>query len=76
MAVNRDALVLALEQYGIVEYCDSHLDLYYIVVMSSWYEDENTFFDIANQYIIDDYPLLTNFTLVDGVLKAQYNKGQ
>lgn len=73
MAVDRDNLVLALEQYGVVEFCDSQYDLYYLVVMSSWTADENTFFIIADEYIVPFYPLLTNFTLVDGVLKAQYN---
>jgi hypothetical protein len=73
MAVDRAALVAALEPHGTVVFCDINNIISYVVVMSDWTSDEATFEAIANIYIIPDYPYLYNFTLQDGTLKAQYN---
>jgi hypothetical protein len=71
--VDRQALIEELEQYGNVVFCDQNNDISYLVVMSDWTENEATFESIANIYIVPDFPYLSNLTLVNGVLKAQYN---
>jgi len=71
--VDRQALIEELEQYGNVVFCDQNNEISYLVVMSDWTENEATFESIANIYIVPDFPYLSNFTLVNGVLKAQYN---
>jgi hypothetical protein len=72
--VDRQALVEELEQYGNVVFCDENSELSYVVVMSDWTADEATFEAIANIYIVPDFPEMSVLTLVDGVLKAQFNK--
>ena len=71
--VDRQALIEELEQYGNVVFCDQNNELCYLVVMSDWNSDEATFEAIANIYIVPDFSILSNITLVNGVLKAQYN---
>ena len=71
--VDRQALIEELEQYGNVVFCDQNNELCYLVVMSDWTSDEATFEAIANIYIVPDFSILSNITLVNGVLKAQYN---
>jgi hypothetical protein len=71
--VDRQALIEELEQYGNVVFCDQNNEISYLVVMSDWTENEATFEAIANIYIVPDFPYLSNLTLVNGVLKAQYN---
>jgi len=71
--VDRQALIEELEQYGNVVFCDQNNEISYLVVMSDWTSDQVTFEAIANIYIVSDFPYLSNFTLVNGVLKAQYN---
>ena len=73
MAVDRNALVQELEQYGNVVFCDINNTISYVVVMSDWTSDAATFESIANIYIVPDFPYLYNFTLQDGTIKAQYN---
>ena len=73
MAVDRNALVQELEQYGNVVFCDINNIISYVVVMSDWTSDQATFEAIANIYIIPYFPYLYNFTLQDGTIKAQYN---
>ena len=71
--VDRQALIEELEQYGNVVFCDQNNELCYLVVMSDWTSDEATFESIANIYIVPDFSFLSNLTLFNGVLKAQYN---
>ena len=71
--VERQALIEALEQYGNVVFCDQNNEFSYLVVMSDWTSDEAIFESIANIYIVPDFPFLSNLTLFNGVLKAQYN---
>jgi hypothetical protein len=71
--VDRQALIEELEQYGNVVFCDQNNEISYLVVMSDWTENEATFESIANIYIVPYFPYLSNLTLVNGVLKAQYN---
>jgi hypothetical protein len=73
MAVDRNALLQELEQYGSVVFCDQNNEISYLVVMSDWTSDAATFESIANIYIVPDFPYLYNFTLQDGTIKAQYN---
>jgi|GWRWMinimDraft_13_1066021.scaffolds.fasta_scaffold05897_4 hypothetical protein len=73
MAVDRDALVQELEQYGNVVFCDQNNEISYLVVMSDWTSDAATFEAIANIYIVPDFPYLYSFTLQGGTIKAQYN---
>ena len=73
MAVDRNALLQELEQYGNVVFCDQNNEISYLVVMSDWTSDAATFESIANIYIVPDFPYLYNFTLQDGTIKAQYN---
>jgi uncharacterized protein YuzB (UPF0349 family) len=72
--VDREALVVDLENFGNVVFCDQNTDISYLVVMSDWTENEATFEAIANIYIVTDFPQMFVLTLVDGVLKAQFNK--
>jgi hypothetical protein len=71
--VDRAALVTDLESFGDVEFCDQNSDISYLVVMLNWTENEDTFKTIADIYITPDFPYLYTISLVDGVLKAQYN---
>jgi hypothetical protein len=71
--VDREALITDLENFGNVVFCDQNNEISYLVVMSDWTENEATFEAIANIYIVPDFPYLSNLTLVNGVLKAQYN---
>ena len=71
--VDRQALIEELEQHGNVVFCDQNNELCYLVVMSDWNSDEATFEAIANIYIVPDFPEMSVLTLVDGVLKSQFN---
>jgi hypothetical protein len=71
--VDRQALIEELEQYGNVVFCDQNNEISYLVVMSDWTSDQATFEAIANIYIVPNFPYLSNLTLVNSVLKAQYN---
>lgn len=71
--VDRQALIEELEQHGNVVFCDQNNDFSYLVVMSDWNSDEATFEAIANIYIVPDFPEMSVLTLVDGVLKSQFN---
>jgi len=73
MAVDTQALRTALEPHGTVVFCDDHQGLYYLIVMENWDSDEATFDAIADPYVLPDYPNQDIITLVDGVLKTQYN---
>lgn len=71
--VDRTALIEALEPLGEVVFCDENSGIYYLVVMNNYSSDEATFQGIADTYIVPDFPYLTAFSLLDGVLKAQYS---
>lgn len=73
MAVDRQALVNELEQHGTVVFCDDHQGLYYLIVVENWDSDIPTFNGIANPFVLPDYPDQEIITLVDGVIKTQYN---
>jgi len=73
MSVDRNALVEELEQFGNVVFCDQNTEISYLVVMSDWTENEATFEAIANIYIVPFFPYLYKLSLIDGVLKAQFN---
>ena len=73
MAVDRAALVAALETHGTVVFCDNYQDLYYLIVMNDWDSDIPTFDSIADPFVLPDYPDQGIITLVDGVIKTQYN---
>lgn len=72
--VDRQALITDLEQHGTIVYCDSHMDIYYLIVVDNWNSDIATFDSIADHYVLDDYPFQSVITFVDGVIKTQYNK--
>ena len=73
MAVDTAALIAALEPHGTVVFCDDQQGLYYLIVMDNWDSDISTFDSIADPYVLPDYPNQDIITLVDGVLKTQYN---
>ena len=73
MAVDTQALRTALEPHGTIVFCDNHLDMYYLIVMENWDSDIPTFDAIADPYVLPDFPNQDIITLVDGVLKTQYN---
>lgn len=73
MAVDRAALVAALEVHGTVVFCDDQQGLYYLIVMENWDSDILTFDSIADPFVLPDYPDQGIITLVDGTLKTQYN---
>ena len=57
MAVDRAALINELVNYGSVIFCDSQDDFYYLVVVSNWSSDEQTFLSIGQTYIGSAYGL-------------------
>jgi len=71
--VDRQALMDALEQHGTVVFCDDYQGLYYLIVMDNWDSDIPTFDSIADPFVLPDYPDQGIITLVDGVIKTQYN---
>lgn len=71
--VDRTALIEALEPYGNVDFCDENQGEYYLVVMSDYSSDQSTFEGIGTTFIVPSFPYLTAFTLIDGLLKAQYS---
>ena len=71
--VDRQALIEDLEQYGNVVFCDQNNELCYVVVMSDFSSDQSTFESIGTAFIVPSFPYLTAFTLIDGLLKAQYS---
>lgn len=73
MAVDRTALIAALEPHGTVVFCDDHQGLYYLIVVENWDSDIPTFDVIADPFVLPDYPDQGIITLVDGVIKTQYN---
>lgn len=73
MAVDRTALIAALEPHGTVVFCDDNQGLYYLIVMENWDSDVPTFDSIADPFVLPDYPNQTIITLVEGLLKTQYN---
>lgn len=73
MAVDRTALVAALEVHGDVVYCDTNNDISYVIVCNNWTADLTTFSSIADAYVIQDYPVVTALTLVNQVIKSEYD---
>ena len=73
MAVDRTALIAALEPHGTVVFCDDNQGLYYLIVMENWDSDVPTFDSIADPFVLPNYPNQTIITLVEGLLKTQYN---
>lgn len=73
MAVDTKALSNALSQYGSVQFCNDHENIYYLVVVDDWVQDLHTFNTIADYYILNTYPIRTSLTFVEGTIKAQYN---
>jgi hypothetical protein len=71
--VDRNALIEALEPYGDIVFCDQNQSVYYLVVISNYSSDQSTFEGIATTFIVPFFPYLTNFSLIDGSLKAQYS---
>lgn len=74
MAVDTQAFITELQQYGTVDFCDINNEKSYIVVMSNYTADEATFLSLANTYLIQDYPNQVAFTIADNVLKTEYFK--
>ena len=72
MAVDKQAFITDLEQYGTVDFCDVNNPQSWVVVMSNWTSDVSTFESIATMYLSQDYPNQADLTLVNGVLKSQY----
>ena len=74
MAVDTQALITELEQYGTVEFCDINNEKSYIIVINNYNSDEATFLNLVNTYLIQDYPNQIALTIADGVLKSEYYK--
>ena len=71
--VDTPALIQALEPHGTVVFCDDHQGLYYLIVMENWDSDIATFDSIADPFVLPYYPNQEIISLVDGVIKTQYN---
>ena len=71
--VDTPALIQALEPHGTVVFCDDQQGLYYLIVMENWDSDIPTFDSIADQFVLPYYPNQEIISLVDGVIKTQYN---
>jgi hypothetical protein len=72
--VNREELVTKLEVYGNVLFCDENTDDSYVVVMSDWTGTIDNFVDIVSVEVIPTYPETITLTLVDGVIKSEFEK--
>jgi hypothetical protein len=72
--VNREELVAKLEVYGEVEFCDINNDMSYVIVMNGWTGTIDNFVDIVSVEVIPTYPTTDALTLVDGVIKSEFDK--
>ena len=72
--VNREELVSKLEVYGTVVFCDVNNDKTYVIVMSDWTGTIDNFVDIVSVEVIPTYPQTGALTLVDGVIKSEFDK--
>ena len=72
--MNREELVTKLEVYGNVLFCDENNDLDYVIVMSDWTGTIDNFVDIVSVEVIPTYPKTITLTLVDGVIKSEFEK--
>lgn len=73
MAVDTQALRTALEPHGTIIFCDDHQGLYYLIVMENWDSDIFTFDSIVDPYVLPYFPNQEVVTLVNQVIKTQYN---
>ena len=73
MAVDTQAFITELQQYGTVDFCDINDEKSYVVVISNYTADEATFLSLADAYLIQDYPKQVTLTIMDGVLKTEYD---
>ena len=74
MAVDTQAFITELQQHGTVEFCDINNEKSYVVVMSNYTADEATFLNLADVYLIQDYPNQLTLTINGGILKTEYFK--
>ena len=72
--VNREELVTKLEVYGEVIFCDINNDISYVIVMNGWTGTLDNFVDIVSVEVIPTYPNTDALTLVDGVIKSEFDK--
>ena len=72
--MNREELVGKLEVYGTVVFCDINNDESYVIVMNNWTGTIDNFVDIVSVEVIPTYPQTGSLTLVDGVIKSEFNK--
>jgi hypothetical protein len=72
--VNREELVTKLEVYGNVVFCDVNNDKTYVIVMNDWTGTIDNFVDIVSVEVIPTYPQTGALTLVDGVIKSEFDK--
>jgi len=72
--MNREELVEKLEVYGEVIFCDVNNDISYVIVMNGWTGTIDNFVDIVSVEVIPTYPQTGALTLVDGVIKSEFDK--
>lgn len=71
--IDRDNLIIELQQWGIVEFCDVNNEDSWIVVMTDVTTDLEIIKSITDNFLLNDYPFQETMTLIDGVLKTEYN---
>jgi len=62
-----------LSAHGTIIFCDEHNDRSFLVVMEG-VTDHDTVHDIIDSHVASTYPVQTNCTLVDGVMKCEKYK--
>ena len=72
--VNREELVVELEKFGVVMYCNPINEITYLIVMDNWTGTIEDFNNILDVFVVSEYPNNITRTLVDGVLKSQQDK--
>jgi hypothetical protein len=72
--VNREELVTKLEVYGNVQFCDVNTEDTYLIVMSDWTGTIDNFVDIVSVEVIPTYERTVALTLVEGVIKSEFDK--
>ncbi len=72
--VNREELVSKLEAYGTVMFCDVNSEQSYVIVMAEWTGTIDNFVDIVSVEVIPTYERTVALTLVEGVIKSEFDK--
>jgi hypothetical protein len=65
---------IKLSEYGTIVFCGINNEKSYVIVMNNWTGTIDNFVDIVSVEVIPTYPQTGSLTLVDGVIKSEFNK--